>query len=243
MRCEIARAQLRYQEYADNHRLPAPNFHVGDHVWLDAQNWKTKRPAHKLDNKRHGPFGISEVISPYAYCLELSEGMRIHPVFHVSLLESAANDPYPGQRQRPPPPVEIDGEPEWYANAILDSRIYGRQQELQYLVKWTGYDQPKWEPATIVKGLEVIDRFHEQYPDKPGPGPRTPKRMPSHGDPEISSKMGMAVVALWMRSSSLKISTPRHSAPLSPQSMRFRATPQPQRYATPLFKRPLLPAI
>jgi hypothetical protein len=175
LRGEIARAQLRYQEYADNHRLPAPNFHVGDLVWLDARNWKTKRPAHKLDNKRHGPFKISEVISPYAYRLELSEGMRIHPVFHVSLLEPAANDPYPGQRQPPPPPVEIDGEPEWYADAILDSRMFGRQRELQYLVKWTGYDQPKWEPATLVNGLEVIDRFHERYPDKPGPLPEDPE--------------------------------------------------------------------
>jgi transposase InsO family protein len=175
LRSEIGRAQLRYQEYADNRRLPAPDFRVGDLVWLDARNWKTKRPAHKLDNKRHGPFKISEVISPYAYRLELSEGMRIHPVFHVSLLESAANDPYPGQRQPPPLPVEIDGEPEWYADAILDSRIFGRQRELQYLVKWTGYDQPKWEPATLVNGLEVIDRFHERYPDKPGPLPEDPE--------------------------------------------------------------------
>jgi hypothetical protein len=39
------------------------------------------------------------------------------------------------------------------------------------LVKWTGYDRPKWEPAEMVNGLEAIDRFHEAYPDKPGPLP------------------------------------------------------------------------
>jgi hypothetical protein len=54
---------------------------VGDRVWLDARNWKTRWPAHKLDNKRHGPFRVLEVLSPYAYRLELADGMRIHPVF------------------------------------------------------------------------------------------------------------------------------------------------------------------
>jgi hypothetical protein len=62
-------------------------------------------PDRARNSPQHGPFKISEVISPYANRLELSEGMRIHPVFHVSLLESAANDPYPGQRQLPPPPM------------------------------------------------------------------------------------------------------------------------------------------
>jgi hypothetical protein len=175
LRSEMLRAQLRYQDNADEHRLPAPNYQVNDRVWLDGRNWKTRRPAHKLDNKRHGPFRISEVVSPYAYRLELSEGMRVHPVFHVSLLDPAASDPYPGQHQEPPPPVEIDGEPEWYADAILDSRTFGRRHELQYLVKWTGYDQPQWEPATVVNGLEVIDQFHQRYPDKPGPLPEDPE--------------------------------------------------------------------
>jgi len=31
------RAQLRYQETADTHRVPAPDYQVGDLVWLDAE--------------------------------------------------------------------------------------------------------------------------------------------------------------------------------------------------------------
>ena len=61
--------------------------------------------------------------------------MRIHPVFHVSLLEHAAGDPFPGQRQQPPPPVIVDGEEEYYVDDILDSRIFSRWKKLQYLVK------------------------------------------------------------------------------------------------------------
>jgi hypothetical protein len=106
--------------------------------------------------------------------LELAEGMRIHPVFHVSLLEPAADDPYPGQRPDPPPPVEIDGELEWQVDEVLDSRWTGRERnrKLEYLVKWTGYDQPLWEPAENVNELEAVDRFHERYPGKPGSMPK-----------------------------------------------------------------------
>ena len=50
--------------------------------------------------------------------------MQVHPVFHVSLLEPAAQDPLPGQQQPPPPPVEIDGEQEWFVDSILDSSMY-----------------------------------------------------------------------------------------------------------------------
>jgi len=42
LRTEMHRTQLRYQETADTHRLPAPEYQVGDLVWLDARNWKTR---------------------------------------------------------------------------------------------------------------------------------------------------------------------------------------------------------
>jgi transposase InsO family protein len=135
LRTELLRAQMRYQDNADEHRIPAPAYQVGDKVWLDGRNWKTRRPASKLDNKRHGPFEVTEKVSAYAYRLRLHEGMHVHPVFHVSLLEPAPNDPYPGQRQDPPPPVEIEGEQEWFVDRILDSRLHGRWRKLQYLVK------------------------------------------------------------------------------------------------------------
>ena len=57
--------------------------------------------------------------------------MQMHPVFHVSLLEHAANDPSPGQRQPPSPPIEADGEDE-YVDDILDSRrvAVGRSNQI-----------------------------------------------------------------------------------------------------------------
>jgi len=167
LRTEMHRVQLCYQETADTHCLPAPDYQVGDLVWLDARNWKTRRSSAKLDHRRHCPFKIARKISSHALRLEFHSSMQVHPVFQVSLRELAAQNPLPGQQQPPPPPMEIDGEQVWFVDSILHSRIYRRR--LQYLVKSTGFDHPNWEPAGNVNELEAVTRFHKQYPHKPGP--------------------------------------------------------------------------
>ena len=95
--------------------------------------------------------------------------MKIHNVFHVSLLDPAAADPYPGQVVPPPAPVEVDGEQEWHVEEILDSKLV--RGRLRYLVKWVGYDQADWEPAENVNKLLAVEDFHRRYPNKPGPLP------------------------------------------------------------------------
>jgi hypothetical protein len=65
--------------------------------------------------------------------------MKIHPVFHVSLLEPVATDPIPGQVPPPVPPIIVDNEEEYEVEEILDFRR--RRNQLQYLVKWTGYHE------------------------------------------------------------------------------------------------------
>jgi transposase InsO family protein len=96
VRAEILYAQSKQQEDADRSRLPAPSYHVGDKVWLNARNITTRRPSIKLDHKRLGPFTITALVGKYACRLELPLTMKIHNVFHVRLLEPSATDPFPG---------------------------------------------------------------------------------------------------------------------------------------------------
>jgi hypothetical protein len=87
-------------------------------------------------------------VSPYAYRIELPATIICDNVHYVLLLESVAHDLYPGQWPDPPPPVEIDGEDEYFIEEILDSQIC--RCKLQYLDKWIGYNMPEWEPAVMV---------------------------------------------------------------------------------------------
>ena len=75
-------------------------------------------------------------------------------------------DPLGGHAVPPPPPAEVDGEAECHVQRVEDSRVYRNQ--LQYLVRWTGYDSLTWEPAKFVDGLQAVEEFHQRYPGKPG---------------------------------------------------------------------------
>ncbi|KAG2000728.1 hypothetical protein GB937_010896, partial [Aspergillus fischeri] len=159
VRAQIRVAQARYEEQMNRHRRPARRYHVGQLVWLDARNIRTLRPQKKLDWKHIGPFRIKKIVSPHAYKLELPASMRIHPVFNVSLLRPVAEDPVPGQRQPPPPPVEVEGLEEWIVEDILDSRWERRGRwgpRLKYTVKWLGYDNPTEEPAHYLRNAQEI---------------------------------------------------------------------------------------
>ena len=66
----------------------------GDRVYLKRRssgqkryNTRTKRQMDKLDAQQIGPFEILEVQENDNYKLKLPPGWRMHPVFHVSLLE------------------------------------------------------------------------------------------------------------------------------------------------------------
>ena len=94
--------------------------------------------------------------------------MKVHPVFHVSLLEPVATDPLPGQTHPPPPPVIVDDVEEFEVQEILDSRR--QRNKLKYLVQWVGFDHPTWQPSEDLEHSPIIvRRFHELYPKKPRP--------------------------------------------------------------------------
>jgi hypothetical protein len=129
-------------------------------------------PSNKLDYRLISLYTILEWIRSRAYKLDLPSGVRIHPVFHISLLEPAQprNEPILGHIQPPPPPIIIDDEEEWEVEEIVDSRYH--REQLQYRVKWTGFhDEDKtWYPATNFNNSpDTMQWFHQKYPRKPAP--------------------------------------------------------------------------
>ena len=165
---EAIKVVQNYQaQYYDAKHKPI-QFQKGDRVWLRSVNIRTERQSRKLDWKRLGPFTIIERIGTQAYRLELPKSMKIHPVFHVILLEPYKQSDIPGRTHELPPPVIIDGEVEYEVEDILDVKISRRR--LLYLVKWKDYpdSENSWEPAINVKNTpQLVERFHTRYPEKP----------------------------------------------------------------------------
>jgi hypothetical protein len=155
----MRRSQEVQEDAANLIRTPTPNIQEGTRVWVNTRHIRTTRPTRKLDWKRLGPYKVLRRISSYAYKLELPASIWIHRVQPVSLLDPVVDDPLMGQKIEPPPPVEVAGEEEYQVSGIEDSRIYRNQ--LQYLVRWTGYDSFTWEPVKFVDGLQAVDEFHQ----------------------------------------------------------------------------------
>ena len=170
-------AQKRYQGPADARTSPAPNFKVGDLVYVKAKYFRSTRPTKKLSEKNLGPYPIIAQVSTLSFTIRLPDSMRaVHPVFHVSQLEPATPNTIPNRSQPPPPPVKVDGEPEYEITEILDSKLDRQRREcpLLYLVRWAGYEgtdeETSWLVATeLGHTTDLLTDYHRAYPTKPGP--------------------------------------------------------------------------
>ena len=65
---------------------PVSQHRVGDLVWLEAKHLALPYASAKLAPKHHGPFKVTQEVSPVAYQLKLPRAWTIHNVFHSSLL-------------------------------------------------------------------------------------------------------------------------------------------------------------
>ena len=121
--------------YYNQRRSPAPVFHPGDQIFLDASNIKTTCLSLKLLHHCLGPFIVECQVEPSTYHLKLPYTMKkLHPVFNIVKLSTTPEDPILGQRpQLLPPLIIINGKEEWEVEKILDSRWYRRR--FQFLVK------------------------------------------------------------------------------------------------------------
>jgi hypothetical protein len=142
---EVAKANLekahkRYKDFTDKSQREV-KFQEGEEVWLNIKNFRLPEGlSHKFLGPYVGPFKVLEKKLFDTYKLELSENLRVHLTFHVSLLKQVARNasrPNREHNSRPPPDL-VHNEPEFEVEAVLKSRQL-RGQEREYLVKWKGY--------------------------------------------------------------------------------------------------------
>ena len=82
---------------------------------------------------------------------------QLHPVFNIVKLLQALEDPFPGWKAHPPPPLEmVDGEEHYVVECVLDSQLMRGQ--LQFLVKWEGYgyEENSWVPELDIAAPDKI---------------------------------------------------------------------------------------
>uniref|UniRef100_A0A1A8D4D5 Gypsy retrotransposon integrase-like protein 1 n=1 Tax=Nothobranchius kadleci TaxID=1051664 RepID=A0A1A8D4D5_NOTKA len=155
----LQRTADRNRRLADRHRRPAPVYVPGQRVWLSTRDIALKGHCKKLSPKFIGPFTISSIINPSSVRLELPPHMKVHPVFHVSLLKPVSSSPL-CPPPAPPPPVRLaDGGLGFRVRRLLDVRRRGRG--LQYLVEWEGYgpEHRQWVPGSWIDDPSLIRDF------------------------------------------------------------------------------------
>jgi hypothetical protein len=112
-------------------------------VLLSTENIRLKSPGtQKLLPRYIGPFAVKARKGSVSYELDLPSSLRVHHVFHVSLLKPYKTD---GSVQPPPLPLSVDETcPVFEVEAVLRFR----PKRKMYLVQWKGYgkEHHTWEP-------------------------------------------------------------------------------------------------
>uniref|UniRef100_A0A8C6P7M8 Gypsy retrotransposon integrase-like protein 1 n=3 Tax=Nothobranchius furzeri TaxID=105023 RepID=A0A8C6P7M8_NOTFU len=167
-RAALDRTAASNKRLADRRRRPAPSYAPGQEVWLSSKDIPLKASSRKLSPRFLGPFRILDIPTPSTVRLALPPSLRVHPVFHVSLVKPVTTSrlcPTPA----PPPPARFyKGGLVYSVRRILDSRPRGRG--IQYLVDWEGYgpEERSWVPRSFIEDPSLIRDFEVASARTPG---------------------------------------------------------------------------
>jgi len=159
-----------------------PDIKIGDLVMLNFKKIRTKRPTRKVSPRMNGPFKVLEVKKGEpAFKLEISSWWKIHPIFHVLLLEPYRASAREKREQPRRVPEDIKGDLESEVEMVVKGEVitytrkvgrrYKEFKELRYFIKWKGCaeDENTWEPPEgLGNAQELVEEFQRQNPEMPG---------------------------------------------------------------------------
>src|SRR6266566_6542738 len=96
------------------------------------KNWKTERPSCKLDYKIVGLYKIVNKVGNL-YKVKLPDLIKVHPIFSPDKLQKAVNNLLPRQKNKPPLPIQVNGDNEWEVNEILACKLVHKM--LKYCIQ------------------------------------------------------------------------------------------------------------
>jgi glycerate-2-kinase len=135
-------------------------------MWLFTKNIKIERSFRKLNHKWIDSYKIKKVLKDVCQ-LDLSQSMKIHNIFHISLLRMIVNDSLTDQIQSSSSSIVINDEEEKYeVNDILNSRYH--YEKLQYRIAWIDHSSDKaWYSAkNFDHSKNILANFHQRYSEK-----------------------------------------------------------------------------
>ena len=158
MRHYLQETSEKMQHQMDKKSKMAPQLKKGDKVYLLTKNWKVKKPrTKKLDYVKVRLFSVKERTGPVNIRLRLPRDARVHPNFHISMIE-LADQSTPLQETFHYQPEE---EQEFKAEQIL------KRKGQQYLVKWKDYPDSEntWEPLRNLANCQLLLQQFRQEQD------------------------------------------------------------------------------
>ncbi|SYW79684.1 uncharacterized protein UHO2_04327 [Ustilago hordei] len=128
-------------------------------VLLNRRNWKTRRPTPKLDTQFAGPYPVQERVGHRAYRITLPANLRVHDVFHVSMLKPARTSSLPQCAEQPTIPSLPDEDLNFEVEALIDKCSHNGTTE--YKVLWRGYSEEaaSWEPVENLNCPDLIQEY------------------------------------------------------------------------------------
>ncbi|SOV03351.1 uncharacterized protein UDID_18641 [Ustilago sp. UG-2017a] len=191
-RCKYLQEQIREAQRRTvdqyNRKHKDIEFKVGDMVYINCRNWKTQRPTLKLDTRFAGPYPVQERIGRRAYRITLPANLRVHDVFHVSMLEPARTSSLAQRAEQPTIPSLPDEDLDFEVEALIDKRSH--HGVIEYKVLWRGYSEEaaSWEPVSNLNCPDLIQEYEVSE------GGQTNRRRSREKEEERAPVESMAVV-------------------------------------------------